>query len=72
MSQEEKMSRRPFTALRIASHVLVFLLAVVVFYLGLGVGLSQNPLWGTLLWLAAVAIGVLNVKWMRRARRSRP
>ncbi len=36
----------PLTTLRIASHVLVFLLAVVVFYLGLGVGLSQNPLWG--------------------------
>ena len=59
-------------ALRIASHVLVFLLAVVVFYLGLGLGLSQNPLWGTLLWLAAVALGVLNVKWMQSARRSRP
>ena len=60
----------PLPALRIASHVLVFLLAVVVFYLELG--LSQNPLWGPLLWLAAVALGVLNVKWMQRARRSRP
>ncbi len=58
------------TVLRLAGHVVVFLLAVVVFYLGLGVGLALNPLVGTLLWVAAVAIGVLNVKWMlRRARR---
>ncbi len=48
------------TALRIVGHVGVFLLAVVVFYLGL----ALNPLLGMLLWAAAVAIGVLNVKWM--------
>ena len=52
------------TALRIVGHVGVFLLAVVVFYLGLGVGLALNPLLGMLLWAVAVAIGVLNVKWM--------
>ena len=52
------------TALRIVGHVGVFLLAVVVFYLGLGVGLALNPLSGMLLWAVAGAIGVLNVKWM--------
>ncbi len=61
------------TVLRIAGHVVVFLLAVVVFYLGLGVGLALNPLLGMLLWVAAVTIGVLNVKWMlHRAHRPRP
>ena len=38
---------------RIAAHALLFLLAAVVFYLGLGLGLSFNPLLGSLLWLAA-------------------
>ena len=38
---------------RIAAHALLFLLAFVVFYLGLGLGLSFNPLLGSLLWLAA-------------------
>ena len=32
---------------RIATHALLFLLAVVVFYLGLGLGLSFNPLLGS-------------------------
>ena len=52
--------------LRIAAHGLLFLLAVVVFYLGLGIGLQFNPLLGTLLWGAAAAIVALNLWWMRR------
>ena len=44
---------------RIAAHALLFLLAVVVFYLGLGLGLSFNPLLGSLLWLAAGTIVAL-------------
>ena len=48
---------------RIAAHALLFLLAVVVFYLGLGLGLSFNPLLGSLLWLAAGTIVALNLFW---------
>ena len=60
--EDTSMMTSLLTALRIVGHVGVFLLAVVVFYLGLG--LALNPLSGMLLWAAAVAIGVLNVKWM--------
>ena len=51
---------------RIAAHALLFLLAVVVFYLGLGLGLQLNPLLGTLLWLAAGTIVALNLFWILR------
>ena len=54
---------------RIVAHVLLFLLAVVVFYFGLGVGLQFNPALGTLLWLVAAAIVALNLLWMVRSRR---
>ena len=55
-------------ALRCAVHVLVFLLAARVGYLGLVVGLSYSPLLG----LAAVTLIILNVKWMQRALRPHP
>ena len=54
---------------RIVVHALLFLLAVVVFYFGLGVGLQFNPALGTLLWLVAAAIAALNILWMARLRR---
>ncbi len=54
---------------RIVVHVLLFLLAVIVFYLGLGVGLQFNPALGTLLWLIAAAIVALNLLWIVRSRR---
>ena len=58
--------------IRISAHILLFLAAVAVFYLGLGIGLSQNPLFGTLLWLAAGLILAGNVWWLLRLlRRSR-
>lgn len=63
---------RMLMVLRCAVHVLVFLLAARVCYLGLVVGLSHSPLLGTLLGLAAVALIILNVKWMQRAFRPRP
>lgn len=50
-------------------HVLLFLLAFVVFYLGLSVGLQVNPGLGTTLWVVSVVIVVLNVVWMRRSSR---
>ncbi len=55
-------------AVRTVLHVLVFLLAGIVFFLGLGIGLSQNPAIGTLLWLVAAGIAVANAIWMTRRR----
>ena len=46
---------------RIAAHVLLFALAVIVFYLGLGVGLQFNPALGTLLWIVAAGLIALNL-----------
>ena len=56
------------TIVRIVAHILLFALAVVVFYLGLGVGLALNPALGTLLWIVAAGVAVLNVYWIVRRR----
>ena len=45
-------------------HVLLFLLAFVVFFLGLGVGLAFNPTLGTALWIASGVIVILNIIWI--------
>lgn len=59
--------------LKVAAHAVVFLVAVVVFYLGLGIGLQVSPAWGTVLWGVAAAIALLNILWtvrsMARAKR---
>lgn len=55
--------------LKVAAHVLLFVLALIVFYFGLGVGLAFNPALGTLLWLVAGAIAVGNILWIVRAKR---
>lgn len=52
--------------IRKAAHVLFFVVAAVVFYIGLGVGLQYDPNLGTLLWATSGAIVVLNVLSMRR------
>ena len=57
----------PTKTLKIAAHALLFVIAVMVFFLGLGVGLQFNPTLGTLLWIAAAAIAGLNVLWMFRS-----
>ena len=54
---------------KIVAHVLLFVLAVVVFFFGLGVGLAFNPALGTLLWAAAAGIAGLNLLWILRSRR---
>ncbi|MCY3504676.1 MAG: hypothetical protein OXH41_00745 [Chloroflexi bacterium] len=54
---------------RMVLHALIFLVAAIVFFLGLGIGLSQNPAIGTLLWLVAAGIAVTNAIWMTRRRR---
>ena len=50
-------------------HALLFGLAVVVFFLGLGVGLALNATLGTLLWVAAAGIAGLNLLWIIQPRR---
>ncbi len=55
--------------MKMAAHVLVFIVAGLVFFLGLGIGLSQNPVIGTLLWIVAAVIAVLNGVWMSRSGR---
>ena len=45
-------------------HVLLFVLAFVVFYLGLGVGLQWNATLGTLLWALAGIIALANLLWI--------
>ncbi len=49
---------------RIIIHVLLFLVAIGVFFFGLGVGLQFNPTYGTILWVVAGIIFVLNLLWM--------
>lgn len=53
--------------LKTAAHLLLFLAAIVVFYLGLGVGLQVSPLWGTVLWIAAGALLAVNILWLVRS-----
>ena len=54
--------------LKMAVHALLFVVAVVVFFLGLGIGLQYNANLGTLLWIAAGAIVALNVVWIFRSQ----
>ena len=56
------------TVLKVTAHLLLFLAAVIVFYIGLGVGLQVSPLWGTVLWIAAGAIIAVNILWLVRKR----
>ena len=51
---------------RIGIHVLVFVVAVVIFYVGLGIGLTLNPTLGSLLWIASFAMIGINIFWMVR------
>lgn len=55
--------------LKVVAHVLLFILALAVFYFGLGVGLAFNPALGTLLWLVAAGIAVGNILWIVRAKK---
>ena len=58
------MNRR----LRIVAHVLLFVMAVVVFYLGLGLGLQYSPTIGAVSWTVSAAIVALNLIWIVRTR----
>lgn len=52
------------TALRIALHVVLALVAVVIFYVGLFLGLQVNPTAGTILWFVSGALFVGNLLWL--------
>ena len=52
------------TALRIAAHVVAALLAVVIFYAGLFIGLQVNTTIGTVLWFLSGALFVGNLLWL--------
>ncbi len=56
-------------ALRVTVHVLLFVLAIIVFYVGLGIGLQHNATIGSVLWFTAAAIAGLNLIWLMRWRR---
>ena len=56
------------TVVKSAAHVMVFLLAGLVFFLGLGIGLQLNPIVGTALWVVAGAIAALNLLWIYQRR----
>ena len=49
---------------RIVIHAVLFLAAVVVFYLGLGIGLIHNPTYGTMLWFVSGALFAGNLLWL--------
>jgi hypothetical protein len=51
-------------AIRIAIHVVLFLVSVSVFYLGLGIGLAANPTIGTVLWFVSGAMFAGNLLWL--------
>ena len=53
---------------RRSDPVRFLVLALAVFFFGLGVGLQYNPLLGTLLWVTAGGVATLNVYWMFRSR----
>ena len=52
------------TGLRITLHVVLALLAVVIFYVGLFMGLQVNATIGTVLWFLSGALFVGNLLWL--------
>lgn len=58
-------------SLKTIAHVVLFLVAFIVFYAGLGIGLTRDPNLGTALWALAAAIILLNLFWIYRSRSQR-
>ena len=52
------------TALRVVIHVTVALLAVVIFYVGLGLGSQISTAAGAVLWFVSGALFVGNLIWL--------
>lgn len=56
-----RYERMPKIIAKIVVHALLFVVAMVVFFLGLGIGLQVNPTVGTILWGVAAVIAILNL-----------
>ncbi|MGB0389450.1 MAG: hypothetical protein ACPGWR_31915 [Ardenticatenaceae bacterium] len=50
------------------AQILLLIVAVFIFYLGLGAGLIYDPTLGTLLWLLAGLIFLADAIWFIRTR----
>ena len=48
----------------LATQIVLFFVAVALFFIGLGVGLILNPTLGSALWILAGVIFVANVVWL--------
>ncbi len=55
-------------ALKTIAHVVLFVAAFIVFYVGLGLGLTRDPNLGTAFWALAALIAVGNVIWIYKTR----
>ena len=58
-------------ALKTTAHVVLFVAAFIVFYVGLGIGLTRDPNLGTAFWAVAALIAVGNVIWIYKTRTRR-
>ena len=54
--------------MKFIAHGFLFVIAIIVFYVGLGIGLQHDPTIGSILWLVAAAIAVLNLIWIVKSR----
>lgn len=55
---------------RTAGQILLFLLAIVIFNVGLFLGLQVDPQLGTLMWAISAAVIVLDLYWIYRSRKN--
>lgn len=55
--------------LRMGAHVALFAIAFALFYVGLGLGLQQDPTLGTICWIGAGILVAGNIFWIDRVRR---
>lgn len=56
-------------ALKMVAHVVLFIAALLVFWTGLFIGLQANPNMGTILWIVAAVIFLLNLYWLMKTRK---
>lgn len=50
------------------AQIALLIVAIVVFYVGLVIGLTQNPNMGTLLWAVAALLFVFDGWWFLKSR----
>ncbi len=52
----------------LVAQIALLIVAIVVFYVGLVIGLTQNPNMGTLLWAVAALLFVVDGWWFLKSR----